>query len=116
METKMSDKPVYQAALEEGLEACEELFERDYFGNHNTTIDALHAIRERFANAAAAYEAQAKRIADLESAVKANHEWHQEYDDYDGYKDSELCTINTAALAASKSREAIEKDEEKEFK
>lgn len=46
--------------------------------------------------------AQAKRIADLEAAVKANHEWHQEHDDYDGCQESELCTINSAALGASK--------------
>lgn len=56
-------------------------------------------------NPYAEIEAQAKRIAELEAAVKANHEWHQENDDYDGYQESELCITNTAALAASKNGE-----------
>lgn len=46
--------------------------------------------------------AQANRIAELEAAVKANHEWHQEHDDYDGYQESEIFTVNTNALSAQK--------------
>lgn len=39
------------------------------------------------------------RIAELEAALKANHEWHQLHDDYDGYAESELAMQNIAALA-----------------
>lgn len=60
-------KPVYQAVLEEGLKACEELFERDYFGNHNVKIEDFDPTRELFAKAAAAYEALQKENAELKS-------------------------------------------------
>lgn len=39
-------------------------------------------------------------IQRLRAAVLANHEWHQRTDDYGGYPESEICEINTAALAA----------------
>lgn len=32
------------------------------------------------------------------AVIEENHQWHQEYDDYDGYPDSHLCEVNTAAL------------------
>lgn len=51
-------------------------------------------------------EDSAKKILELEQRVKvltdavvANHEWHKEMDEYSGYPDSELCEINTKALA-----------------
>lgn len=46
-----------KSVLDEGLKACEELFERDYFGNHNVQIATLAEIRERFNKANLAYEA-----------------------------------------------------------
>jgi len=46
--------------------------------------------------------AQAKRIAELESVVLANHEHHLEHDDYGGYEFSEMFDKNMAALSAQK--------------
>lgn len=40
-------------------------------------------------------------ITILEDAVQANHEWHQQYDDIDGYPDSALEEQNTKAFAGS---------------
>lgn len=48
---------------------------------------------------------QAKRIAELEQAVKANHDHHFIYDEYNGYPDSELFNVNVAALSAQKGTE-----------
>jgi hypothetical protein len=42
--------------------------------------------------------AQVARIAELKSAVKANHDHHIEYDDENCYPDSALYSINTDAL------------------
>lgn len=42
-----------------------------------------------------------KQIADLRDAVKANHKWHEDYDEYGGYPDSELCVRNCQALSLS---------------
>lgn len=48
----------------------------------------------------------ARRISELTEQVKVareaiteNHEWHKNYDEHDGYGESDLCTINTEALA-----------------
>ena len=64
-----SDEPVYRAALEQGLRACEELFERDYFGNHDITMNALHVTRERFSRAASAYEALENERDELKQSL-----------------------------------------------
>jgi len=34
----------------------------------------------------------------LRKAIEANHKWHQDYDEYGGYPDSDLCEQNTKAL------------------
>ena len=49
---------------------------------------------------------QNAELVQLRHAVQENHEWHQMYDEYDGYADSELCNINTAALRPSTSHTA----------
>lgn len=36
----------------------------------------------------------------LAEALEKNHQWHQDYDEYEGYPDSELFETNTQALAA----------------
>lgn len=33
-------------------------------------------------------------------AIAANHSWHLTYDEYGGYEESDLCEINTTALAS----------------
>lgn len=48
---------------------------------------------------------QAKRIVFLKDVIALNHDWHEQYDDYDGYKDSTLCNMNTKALEAQKGTE-----------
>ena len=50
-------------------------------------------------------EEQAKRIVFLKDVIALNHDWHEQYDDYDGYKDSTLCNMNTKALEAQKGTE-----------
>lgn len=38
------------------------------------------------------------KIKQLKAAVQANHDWHQQYDEYGGYEDSLLCEMNYEAL------------------
>jgi hypothetical protein len=45
-------------------------------------------------------------IEQLAATVGANHRWHKDYDDVDGYPDSELELINTKAIAAAASTRA----------
>ena len=40
-----------------------------------------------------------KAAPDLLAALKANHQWHLDYDDHGGYCESELCEQNLAAIA-----------------
>lgn len=42
----------------------------------------------------------------IQEAIRENHEWHQTYDDHDGYKGSELEAKNLAALSATEQPEA----------
>jgi hypothetical protein len=37
-------------------------------------------------------------VTELRKVVETNHKWHQDHDDYDGYTDSELCTLNEEAI------------------
>lgn len=41
----------------------------------------------------------AKAIAE---AVVSNHKWHEEYDDYDGYPESDLCEKNCKAIGIAR--------------
>lgn len=41
-------------------------------------------------------------IRELVEALEKNHQWHQDYDDYGGYPDSELENKNSAALAKAR--------------
>jgi len=45
-----------------------------------------------------ASESQAKLLK-LQKAVAHNHEWHKNYDEFDGYSESELYEINCKALS-----------------
>lgn len=40
-----------------------------------------------------------RRLELAKNAVDANHKWHIDYDEYDGYADSELCEMNAAVLS-----------------
>ena len=68
-------------------------------------LDDSHRNRGYFADQVEKCDAHKVRIAELESAVKANHEWHREYDDHGGYPGSELFQINRAVLPESVSPE-----------
>jgi hypothetical protein len=59
---------------------------------------ALTVLDQTEASLAAANET----IKVLREAVEANHKWHQDYDEYNGYPDSELCNKNVSALAAGR--------------
>lgn len=48
-------------------------------------------------------EAEA-REAGMVEALRKNHAWHQETDEYGGYPDSYLCTVNTEALSLASPR------------
>lgn len=50
---------------------------------------------------AATIEALNLRVARLVEAVRKNHEWHIEYDEYGGYQDSEMCEVNSAELSTT---------------
>lgn len=39
--------------------------------------------------------------AEMRQVVEANHKWHQNYDEYEGYPDSELCELNCHVLGLS---------------
>lgn len=52
-----------------------------------------------------------KERAEAMAAVRANHEWHQAYDDYDGYPESDLCETNCHALGISCGSDYIHKSE-----
>lgn len=41
------------------------------------------------------------RISVLSAALRENHEWHQQYDEHDGYPDSALEVTNTNALVGA---------------
>jgi hypothetical protein len=40
-----------------------------------------------------------KFFEQLQEAVKANHEWHNQYDEYGGYPESDLCEQNCRAMS-----------------
>jgi hypothetical protein len=41
-----------------------------------------------------------RQLAAVQSVVRQNHEWHQNYDEYGGYPDSELCLANESVICA----------------
>ena len=47
------------------------------------------------------------REVQLREAVRQNHEWHNNYDEYGGYPESELCEVNTEALALPQDTTAL---------
>jgi hypothetical protein len=55
-----------------------------------------HDDLNRYAHELAARDQQ---IARLQAAVLENHEWHQQYDEHDGYAGSALEQTNIEALA-----------------
>jgi hypothetical protein len=63
-----------------------------YHWRDEEVADLRHQLAER--------EAQMER---LRRAVEANHKWHLNHDDYDGYGESELCEINHKAMSESHS-------------
>lgn len=44
--------------------------------------------------------------AELVAALEANHQWHIDHDEYDGYEESYLFDINTSALTKVKGEQA----------
>lgn len=65
-----------------------------YKGSEQETLDKLAASQAR--------EAQ------LREAVRQNHEWHENYDEYGGYPESELAEVNEKALALPQDTTALE--------
>jgi hypothetical protein len=59
-------------------------------------VDEITELRHQVAER----EAQVER---LRRAVEANHKWHLNHDDYDGYGESELCEMNHKAVNKSPS-------------
>jgi hypothetical protein len=43
---------------------------------------------------------------ELLAALKENHQWHQDYDEYGGYPESALCTQNIAAIQRAEASKA----------
>ena len=74
-------------------------------------LEAANALEADLENQIAELEAGADqfagRVAELESVVRENHEWHKAYDDA-GYPDSELEKQNTEALSSDGSNVLLE--------
>lgn len=92
-----------------GWEACRKFARQrtgnDYHDAYRGARDEMYTWKRRALAAEAELRGQPTgdvRNAAL-AALEANHEWHQTYDDYGGYPESELCTKNEAAIAALKS-------------
>lgn len=71
-------------------------------------IQILRAAVERSENSTATDIAGSDYISKesvkpLVEAAVANHKWHEEYDDYGGYPESDLCELNCKAIAVAKS-------------
>lgn len=64
-----------KSALDEGRKACEELFDRDYFGNHNVEMSELSAIWDRFDKAGVSYEALLSELRSLEQQLDVAREF-----------------------------------------
>jgi len=45
--------------------------------------------------------------ARLLTMLKENHEWHIQYDEHDGYAESDLCEKNMEAIAAAEQQQAL---------
>ena len=63
--------------------------------------EVAESSNKRIENLEAKLSASERKREELVKAVQANHKWHQENDEYDGYSDSELCEQNLKALAAN---------------
>lgn len=49
------------------------------------------------------------RVKELEEALKANHKWHQDNDEYEGYGESDLCELNCKALSTTSPDQALQR-------
>lgn len=79
-----------QIALTEGLKACKEIFERDYFGNHTVKLSDFDPIKKRFERAEQELAALCTKIDTLkrrnerlEAEVKALKDALRAYGDED---------------------------------
>jgi hypothetical protein len=61
--------------------------------------DEILRLRMNYANKAGQEVVLIKALDVAEKTLKANHKHHLDYDDYDGYPDSELCNKNKYILA-----------------
>ena len=42
---------------------------------------------------------ETEKVKELKEIIRQNHVWHQTFDEYDGYTDSELCELNLKGLS-----------------
>lgn len=74
------------------------LTEEDCF-NANGADKILAAVQALKVRADASPAADAIRALEVaREAIQANHQWHKDYDDHDGYEDSEIEGVNRGAL------------------
>ena len=64
----------------------------------------LHEVSELCATTEQQLAESREREGRMREAVRENHQWHLDYDEYDGYLESALYETNMAALAADKEK------------